>query len=151
MLSFAVLFLPAVVGHRLTRLIIYLIPDRATDLLARPVAQYIHKQKRMKIQAILSAIPDHSAEKLWGLDSKELNHLYRLASDVFFKKYSQEQAGHRKAQELIREMQARIEHMRARMAELEKKQDKHEHDIRLLREEIENFEKILSNWTRQAA
>ena len=68
------------------------------------IARYLEKQRMMKVDAILKTFGSQYSrielERLAKEDRKELNRLYKLASNEFFQKYVKEQADHKKAQEL---------------------------------------------------
>ena len=118
------------------------------------VSMYLKKQLFKKIDAILNSFPGkYTRETLETLsieNPKELNRLYKLASDEFFRKFVQEQANHKKAQELIVLLQQRIEIMKDRCKELEKKAKTYDKRISALEEEIQLFEEILSKWKKAA-
>ena len=119
------------------------------------IAHFAKGQRKKKIQAILSVFGSQydEAQLDWmaDKDSREFNRLFKLASDDFFRKYVQEQAGHRKAQQLIRDLQSRIDSMRERMQSLERKASKHQGEILQLKQDIEVYEQVFESWQKAAA
>lgn len=116
------------------------------------IAKYMERQRKMKVEAILKTFGDKYSkaelERLGKENRKELNRLYKLASDEFFRKFIKEQGDHKKAQELIVKLQQRIDAMKARYAKLEKSARETDERLRELEEEIRMFEENLAQWKK---
>jgi hypothetical protein len=114
----------------------------------------ISEQKTKKIKAILqvysTTYTEDQLNDLYKNNITEFNRLFKLSSDEFFRKYVQEQADHKKAQELIIELQKRIQSMEMRLTIMMEKQNKYNREIELLKEEIKFYEENLNIW-KQAA
>ena len=119
------------------------------------VIKYILKeQKDKKIQAVLDVYPNRytkrDLELLYEDNKQEFTRLFKLSSDEFFRKYVNEQADHKKAQEIIRELQKRIYSMQERIRTLSEGEQKHKDDIEKLKNEISVYEDIFNNWRKKA-
>jgi len=116
---------------------------------------YLKMQRENKIAAIMKHMPGrftkNQLEEIADRDADELNRLFKLASDEFFRRYIEEQRDHKKAQQLILELHERISHMRQRIQELEQDTSRNAQMIRQLRSEIIAYEEILSSWKTKAA
>jgi hypothetical protein len=118
------------------------------------IKHFLEIQKQKKIKAVLNSFSGKYTEddllNLYKNDRKEFNRLYKLASDEFFRKYIKEQADHKKAQEIIKILQTRIEEMKQRLRFMEEKGKKYREDIEKLKEDINLYETILSGWKQEA-
>jgi len=119
-------------------------------ILAIIIAVLIEWNRDKKIKAILEVYgiryTEDQLKNMYKEDRKEFNKLYKLASDEFFRRYIEEQANHKKAQEMIVTMQKRINDMYEKYNNLKEKEDKHQKEITELKNEIELYEEILRNW-----
>lgn len=119
-------------------------------VLAIIITILIKRNRDKKIKAILEVYKNRYAEEqlknMYEENRKEFNRLYKLASDEFFRKYIEEQANHKKAQDMITTMQTRINDMYEKYNKLKGKEEKHQKEITELKNEIELYEDILLNW-----
>jgi succinate dehydrogenase flavin-adding protein (antitoxin of CptAB toxin-antitoxin module) len=119
------------------------------------IKYFIDEQKKKKIRAIMDGFAGRYNEdqlnEMYVNNKQEFNRLFKLSSDEFFNKFIQEQADHKKAQEIIVLMQQRIVDMKGRLDYMKKREDKHKSEIEMLRDEIRTYEEILDDWKRKAA
>jgi len=106
-----------------------------------------------KIKAIIQTYGDKYSEEelkdIYKNDKSEFNRIFKLASDEFFRNYIEEQANHKKAQELIKTLQNRINDMSKKYSKLKENEKKHIDEINELKNEIELYEDILANWKKE--
>ncbi|MFH1810004.1 MAG: hypothetical protein ABIJ09_14760 [Pseudomonadota bacterium] len=123
-------------------------------LLSKIIVWLIQREREKEKRAIQEAFPgkysEAELEDLRENNPKEFKRLYKLASDEFFRKYVEEQAEHKKAQELIQQLQERLNMMRERLTKLEKKEEKHKKEIDELREHVKMYEDIFNQWKKAA-
>ncbi|MBE2226868.1 MAG: hypothetical protein IAE93_05985 [Ignavibacteria bacterium] len=124
-------------------------------VLALIIELLIKYNRDKKIKAILEVYEKRYTEmdlkQMYKDNRKELNRLYKLASDEFFRKYIEEQANHKKAQELIVMLQKSINDMKLKLDKLLEKEEKHKKEIDELNNEINEYEDILKSWNEIGA
>jgi hypothetical protein len=112
-------------------------------------------QRDLKIKAIMDAFPGKYSHlqlsEMHKRNRSEFNRLFKLASDEFFRKYVQEQEEHLKAQQLIVNMQKRIDKMRQHLEVVQRKESRHRTEIEMLKVELQIYEDVLGSWQRKAA
>lgn len=106
------------------------------------------KQKKAILETFSGKYNSVQLDRLIKNNKKEFRRLYKLSSDEFFRRYIKEQADHVKAQELIVELQRRIDRMNARLVILEKRNWKNKNEIQYLRHDIQMYEEICNSWQR---
>jgi len=114
---------------------------------------YSGRQVRKRISAVQDSFDGKYTEKqleeLAAKNPKELKRLFKLSSDEFFKNYIQEQTEHRKAQNLIKTQQQRIDGMRSMLTKIMQKDEKNKERITQLTDEIAIYEDVLTGWRKE--
>ena len=84
--------------------------------------------------------------KIWNENRPEFDRIYRLALDEWFRKYLEEQNDHRKAQQLIVDLEKKIRALKIGYDALMRNEEKHEKEIALLKDELRVLQEIAKDW-----